>query len=219
MMKIRGVVSWVTLEKCQKQGSIRDIYLELLSLCHWASPSEEASLCSTCSAACQPKDRKQPPMVTQLHFLLPVFKMLRTLNMRNKDLPVVFRYAEQKCWWYLSITVWVYLTVRVEAVAGVPTPGAWTADLSRAGLIGVVLLLFLRGPQGAQSWGQEITLQRKEGGKWGEGERSSAGSISDKCDVKYSRPWVRRLLVSSSSQHCIENIPCHLWLVGTPLKL
>lgn len=41
-----------------KHCSVKDIHLELLSLCHRASPSEEASLCSTCSAACQQKDRE-----------------------------------------------------------------------------------------------------------------------------------------------------------------
>lgn len=37
---------------------VKIINLELLSSCHWVSPSEETSVCSTCSAACQHKQRK-----------------------------------------------------------------------------------------------------------------------------------------------------------------
>lgn len=74
-MKKGVFVSWAIITASWKQWSVKDIYLELLSLCHWASPSEEASLCSTCSAACQPKDRKhlyllQMVVNTRLHFLL-----------------------------------------------------------------------------------------------------------------------------------------------------
>lgn len=55
----RGVVRWVDILslQLQKRHSVKDTYLELLSLCHWASPSEEASLGSACSAACQHTDK------------------------------------------------------------------------------------------------------------------------------------------------------------------
>lgn len=66
---------------------------------------------------------------------------------------------------YLSITVRVCLAVRVAPVAAVSTPGPWTADLSWARLIGVVLLFLLAGPQRAQSSGQQLALQSVE--KWG----------------------------------------------------
>lgn len=46
--------------------------------------------------------------------------------------------------------------------AFVTAPVPWTADLSRAGVIGMPLLLFFCGPQGAQACGQRLSLQMIE---------------------------------------------------------
>lgn len=65
---------------------------------------------------------------------------------------------------YISITVRVYLAVRVTSVVGNSTPGPRTADLGWARLIGVSLLLLLGRPQGAQAGIHWIALQSVEGG-------------------------------------------------------
>lgn len=67
-------------------------------------------------------------------------------DLDNKILQVMFGCVEQKDKTYLPITVRVHLAVRVTSGAGISTPGRRTANLSRAGLIGVTLLLFLGRP-------------------------------------------------------------------------
>lgn len=59
---------------------------------------------------------------------------------------------------HLPISVWVHVALWVKAVAWISSPGARTADLSRAGLVGVVLRLLLRGSQGAQACAEGISL-------------------------------------------------------------
>lgn len=66
----RGVVRWVNIFELflQKHDSVKATYLELLSLCHRASPSEEASLGSACSVACQ--HRQKTPLSLRMQCLL-----------------------------------------------------------------------------------------------------------------------------------------------------
>lgn len=57
-------------------------------------------------------------------------KMFKMLHMHKNNLQAMFVYVEYKDQTYLSIAVRVYLAVRVAAVAGISTPGPWSADLS-----------------------------------------------------------------------------------------
>lgn len=88
----------------------------------------------------------------QTIFLIYCFKIIIVLRLKMN--PV------NKDGTHLPISVGVHVSFWVEAVAWISPSG--TADLSRAGLVGVVLRLLLCGSQGAQACAKGIGLQNEK---------------------------------------------------------
>lgn len=115
---------------------------------------------------------------------------------------------------HLRVCVRVHVALWVEAVAGISSPG--TADLSRAGLVGVMLRLLLCGSQRAQACAEGISLQNARENEGGKCERDSnihwskSGKRSAACPTLGVLETGFFLLSALYSEHSMSPLACLL---------